>query len=110
MLFYLVITIPLALAWADWFRVGGQRTMRRMLSATGLVLLSVVPVLSVIAIAQVASNHGRSSTVVHLEGLMFLVAALSIPFLLFGYRMTRWVGLVSAALLPIAASFVDSLY
>jgi hypothetical protein len=110
MLFYLILAIPLALAWGDWFRVRDQRANRRNLAAIGLVLLSLIPVLSIIAIARVAGDHGSSSNTIRIERWMFVTAALSIPFLLFGYRMTRWVGLASAIFLPIAASFVDTLY
>jgi hypothetical protein len=110
MLFFLILAVPLVLAWTDWFRVPDQRMSRRSLATVGLILLSLIPILSLIAIAKVAGDHGRSSTAIQLERWMFLIGALSIPFLSFGYRMTRWLGLVSAIFLPLAASFVDTLY
>jgi hypothetical protein len=110
MLFFLILAIPLALAWTDWFRVPDQRRSRRTLATVGLILLSLIPVLSITAIAVVARDHGRTLAAIRLEQWMFLIGALSIPFLLFGYRMTRWFGLVTAIFLPFLASFVDTLY
>ncbi|HEX7157943.1 MAG TPA: hypothetical protein VF214_02925, partial [Edaphobacter sp.] len=69
-----------------------------------------VPLISIAAIVQVSKSHGITPTVIHLEGLMFGAAVLSIPFLSFGYRMTRWIGLASAIVLPLVAAFVNTLY
>jgi len=106
----LVYFIPLALAWSDWFGVTEQRPFRKALSMTGLLLLSTVPLISIAAMVQVSKSHGITPTVIHLEGFMFGGSLLSIPFLCFGYRMARWVGVASAIVLPLVAAFVNTLY
>jgi apolipoprotein N-acyltransferase len=109
-MFFVLLFGPLAFAWIDWLQNNKQERFRKVLSLIGLLVVSSAAILTSIAIAQVTKDKGRSLHVIQLERWIFSIAFLSIPFLFFGRRMTRWLGLVSAVLIPIATSFIDTLY
>jgi hypothetical protein len=106
----LILVLPVALAWWDWFKVADQPTWRKALSIVGLLLLTTVPILSVSAMTRVNQDQGVSPGVVHIEGWTFALSVSSIPFLGFGYRRARWLGIVSAIVLPFFTIVIDSLY
>jgi MFS family permease len=110
MLFFAILLVPLMLAWTSWLRDDHQQRLRKALSLAGLLLVSLTAILALVAIAQEVSDKGRSFHVLQMERWVYLIAISSIPLLLFGRRMNRWMGLSSAVLIPITTSFVSALY
>ena len=106
----ILLLLPLVFAWRDRFCTAEQQAWRKILSTLGLLLVTSVPILSLVAMVEVNRAGGISPNVIHTERWMFAAAALSIPLLCFGYRMTRWLGVGSAIVLPFVASFIDTLY
>jgi hypothetical protein len=106
----LLLLLPVAFAWWDWFGVPDRRTWRKALSIVGLLLLTTLPILSLIAMRGVSVDQGVSPRVIRVEGWMFEASVLSIPFLCFGYRRARWLGIVGAVVLPLFTFAVDSSY